>query len=358
ATGQHRITAVYLGGTTFDNENPIHFAPSTSPPINQVVASSLWGSTDVPDVVSYNDSSAVTVGVKFKASVSGTVTGVRFYKGSLNTGTHTGALWTSSGQLLANATFSGETASGWQQVNFAAPVAVTANTTYVVSYHTTSGRYSITRPYFTSQYVNSPLTALADGAEGGNGVYAYGAGSTFPTSTYQATNYWVEPVFVPTKTLWSSTDVPDVVSHSDSSAVTVGVKFKATVNGTATGVRFYKGSLNTGTHTGALWTSSGQLLANATFSGETASGWQQVNFATPVAVTANTTYVVSYHTTSGRYSLTRPYFTSQYVNSPLTALADGAEGGNGVYAYGAGSTFPTSTYQATNYWVDVVFSVD
>ncbi|WP_308016331.1 ice-binding family protein, partial [Nonomuraea aurantiaca] len=29
-TGQHRITAVYLGGTTFDNEEPIHFAPSTS----------------------------------------------------------------------------------------------------------------------------------------------------------------------------------------------------------------------------------------------------------------------------------------------------------------------------------------
>ena len=39
------------------------------------------------------------------------------------------------------------------------------------------------------------------------------------------------------------------------------------------------------------------------------------------------------------------------TNGPLTALA-----GGGVYAYGASNTFPTSTYQATNYWVDVVYS--
>jgi len=83
-----------------------------------------------------------------------------------------------------------------------------------------------------------------------------------------------------------------------------------------------------------------------------------VNFATPVAISANTTYVASYHTTSGRYSITRPYFNSQYVNTPLTALANGADGGNGVYAYGASSSFPTNSFQATNYWVDVIFSQD
>jgi len=31
-------------------------------------------------------------------------------------------------------------------------------------------------------------------------------------------------------------------------------------------------------------------------------------------------------------------------------------GGNGVYAYGATSTFPINTYLAQNYWVDVIFS--
>jgi len=39
------------------------------------------------------------------------------------------------------------------------------------------------------------------------------------------------------------------------------------------------------------------------------------------------------------------------TNGPLTALAAG-----GVYAYGPASTFPTDTYNASNYWVDVVYS--
>ncbi|MFB9628421.1 ice-binding family protein [Nonomuraea helvata] len=37
STGQHHITAVYLGGTSFNNEEPIHFAPSSSPSLTQTV---------------------------------------------------------------------------------------------------------------------------------------------------------------------------------------------------------------------------------------------------------------------------------------------------------------------------------
>ncbi len=83
-------------------------------------------------------------------------------------------------------------------------------------------------------------------------------------------------------------------SDADTSAVNLGVKFRGDVNGFITGIRFYKGPGNAGTHVGSLWTSGGTLLASATFAGETASGWQQVNFAAPVAVTANTVYVASY----------------------------------------------------------------
>ncbi len=69
-----------------------------------------------------NDGSAIELGVKFRASVGGTITGLRFYKSSTNTGTHIGQLWSSTGTLLGQATFTNETSSGWQQVNLASPV--------------------------------------------------------------------------------------------------------------------------------------------------------------------------------------------------------------------------------------------
>ena len=79
------------------------------------------------------------VGVKFVPSVSGQVTAIRFFKGTQNTGTHVGSLWTSSGTRLAQVTFTGETANGWQQMALASPVNVTAGTTYVVSYYAPRG---------------------------------------------------------------------------------------------------------------------------------------------------------------------------------------------------------------------------
>ena len=155
-------------------------------------------------------------------------------------------------------------------------------------------------------------------------------------------------------TIWPGTAVPAVAADPDTSAVELGVKFRSDVNGTACGVRFYKGSANTGTHVGKLWSSGGTLLAQATFTGETASGWQQVTFSSPVAITANTVYVASYHAPNGRYAVNEGYFTTGVDTPPLHALQDGVSGGNGVYLYGAGG-FPTNTFASSNYWVDVVF---
>jgi hypothetical protein len=156
--------------------------------------------------------------------------------------------------------------------------------------------------------------------------------------------------------IWNDSATPAQVSDPDTSAVELGVKFRSSVNGSIIGIRFYKSSQNTGTHIGNLWSSSGQLLATATFTNETASGWQQVNFNTPVAITANTVYVASYHTNVGRYSTSAGYFVNAgFSNPPLYALRNGESNGNGVYKYGA-SGFPTDTYQSTNYWVDVIFN--
>jgi hypothetical protein len=158
-------------------------------------------------------------------------------------------------------------------------------------------------------------------------------------------------------TLWPVTTAPGVVDSGPDSAVELGVKFRADTSGTVTGIRFYKASTNSGTHVGNLWSSSGALLASATFTGETASGWQQVNFTTPVAISANTVYVASYHTNTGHYSFGLNYFTGKGVDAaPLHAPADGVSGYNGVYAYGSASKFPNQGWKGSNYWVDVVFS--
>jgi WD40 repeat protein len=171
--------------------------PTPTPTPSYNCPCNIFGST-VPANPSWNDSSAVTLGMRFRSSVAGQVTGVRFYKGTGNTGTHTGQLWSNTGTLLGSVTFSGETSSGWQQATFSTPINISANTTYVVSYHAPVGRYSVDRPALVSAVNNPPLKALADDEDGANGVYRYGASGLFPnTAPTTSTNYWVDVIFVP-----------------------------------------------------------------------------------------------------------------------------------------------------------------
>ena len=157
-------------------------------------------------------------------------------------------------------------------------------------------------------------------------------------------------------TIWPSSAAPGNV-HGADSPVELGVKFRSDVAGYISGIRFYKAASNTGTHVGNLWTSGGALLATATFSGETASGWQQVSFPAPVPISASTVYVASYHTNVGYYAQNPGYFASQGVDNPPLHVPSGpSSGGNGVYAYGAASSFPSGSFNSTNYWVDVVFT--
>jgi chitodextrinase len=156
---------------------------------------SLFPSSAVPGTVSTNDSGAVEVGMKFTSDRAGYITGIRFYKGQGNTGTHTGNLWTASGSKLATVTFGAESATGWQQAMLPSPVAITASTTYIVSYYAPSGFYSSNNGYFGGSVDNSPLHAPSSAAAGGNGVYRYGSASGFPANSYQSSNYWVDVVF-------------------------------------------------------------------------------------------------------------------------------------------------------------------
>ncbi|MGW7528387.1 DUF4082 domain-containing protein [Streptomyces sp. NPDC054783] len=438
----------------------------------QACPCTVFPATAVPGTVNGGDGSSVELGVKFRTTAAGSITAVRFYKSPVNTGTHTGSLWSASGTRLATGTFTGETASGWQQLNFATPVSVKANTTYVASYFAPNGGYSYDGGYFSDSDAGlAPLTALKSGTDGGNGVYHYGSTSAFPSSQSSGSNYWVDVVldtstasttpptvtstsptsgatdasitapvsatfssavdpdslrislkdpdgnsvpgavtfpasnkatFTPSTelalhtaytasvqasdvwgnamtdpvtwsfttsstppavtcpcTLWSSSAVPATPDMTgDANSVELGTRFTSSASGWVTGVTFYKGTGNTGTHTGSLWTDDGTLLATGTFTGETASGWQQLTFATPVAITAGTPYVVSYHAPNGNYAVDGGYFAAAHQSYPLTATADTTAHHNGLYRYGAGSAFPNSSYGSADYWVGPIFTAD
>ena len=515
---------------------------SASAQTNAVVPEDTVFDFATPAVADSGDPTSGSVGVKFTADTSGQILGVRFYKASTNTGTHVGSLWSSSGQLLASATFTNETGSGWQSVLFSNPVSISAGTTYVASYFAPAGHYSATSGGLNSATDNAPLHSVANGTSA-NGVYNYASSSSFPTTSYKGSNYWVDVLFAPsppgaptnvtatagiqsanvswtapgsggatsyivTPFIGSAPQTPTTVSGSPvptSSAITglqagigytfkvqaangqgtsgmsdasnqvtptaptapdaptnssaipasgralvswtppasngsaiasytvtpfvggtaqtpvqvsngsatsttvsgltngtgytfqvsatngvgtgpasgasaaatpedtifdfgtpavvdggdpksgnFGVKFTADVNGQVTGVRFFKSPTNTGPHVASLWSSSGQLLASAQFTNESASGWQTVVFSSPVPITAGTTYVASYFAPAGHYSVTAAAFSSVVDNAPLHAVANGISP-NGVFIYGAASAFPTTSGKGANYWADVLF---
>ena len=160
-----------------------------------------------------------------------------------------------------------------------------------------------------------------------------------------------------TSSLFTASDTPSALNQNDGTPLEVGVKFTSSSAGSITGFKFYRSSSDTGTDAGHLWSSTGTLLASATFTG-TGSGWQTATLATPVAIAAGTTYVASVHTT-GVYAATNNYFTTAHAGGALTAPSSATSGGNGVYAYGGSNTaglFPTNTFGASNYWVDVVLA--
>ena len=452
------------------------------------------------------------LGTVFQSAVTGHVTAIRFWKASGETGTHTGRLWSSSGQLLASVTFSGETASGWQQQNLTAPVAIAANTSYVVSVNTGNNHYVATSSGLVFSVVNGDLSTIV----GNDGLY--GTSGTFPSSSYQNANYFRDIVFVPGATYGASgsispstsgagatltlsgasagtatadssgnfsfsglvngtysvtpsksgytfspasqsftvtganvtglsftatvvptysisgtispttagsgatvtlsgaasatvtadssgnfsfaglnsgtytvtpskaaytftpssqsvtvnganvtginfsgvasgetiftTQTPGITNTSDGSGVNyeLGAVFQSAVTGQITALRFWKASSESGTHTGRLWSSTGQLLATVTFSGETASGWQQQNLTAPVAIAANTSYVVSVNTGNTYYVVTGGGLASSVVNGDLSTIV----GNNGVFATTPGQ-FPNGSYNHGNYFRDVVF---
>ncbi|MEZ0393375.1 MAG: Ig-like domain-containing protein, partial [Pseudobdellovibrionaceae bacterium] len=149
-----------------------------------------------------------------------------------------------------------------------------------------------------------------------------------------------------------TSQVPALVNLHDGVSYELGMRFTSTVAGKITTIRFFKGSAETGTRTGKIYSSSGALLASVVFSGETAAGWQQMNLASPLSIAANTEYTVSVNTGAGYYVATNNGMASQISNGSLRSVV----GNNGVY--GPVGSRPTSSYESSNYFRDIVFVAD
>jgi hypothetical protein len=155
-------------------------------------------------------------------------------------------------------------------------------------------------------------------------------------------------------TIFGSSE-PNQPDRTDGVAMALGMRFRSDVAGSVIGVRFYKAPGDTGPHVGHLWTSTGELLATATFTAETASGWQEATFTAPVAIGTGTDYIVSYHSPAGRYAGDNDVFSASGVDAaPLHAPASTPEARNGLYLVGADG-FPSQSYRDSNYYVDVLF---
>ncbi|WP_426734695.1 DUF4082 domain-containing protein [Glutamicibacter sp. 2E12] len=147
---------------------------------------------------------------------------------------------------------------------------------------------------------------------------------------------------------------PQTPDSGDGSSVELGLRFTAANDGYITGVRFYKSKANTGTHTGTLWNLNGTALATATFSNESAEGWQTAMFSNPVEVQAGQEFVASYYAPQGHYAMQLQDFAYRGVDASPVKVAGGfGTPSAGLYSSSAG--FPTTAWDRSNYYVDVLF---
>lgn len=167
-----------------------------------------------------------------------------------------------------------------------------------------------------------------------------------------------------TSSLWDSAAITSTTYNEPSQPINLGTTFKSDVDGYVTGVKFYNpaGGNALGSDVGRLWAcanascalaSGGTELAAVNFPSDTTAGWKTATFSTPVHITANTYYIVTYYSAGGIYTATSNYFVADHNNAPLHAMSSATTQNGSFNTYGP--LFPTGSYNNTNYWVDVAF---
>ncbi len=267
---------------------------------NAAAQQTIWPGTIVPATVNSGSSGPVELGVSFRSDISGTISAIRFYKSTANTGVHVGHLWSHSGALLATVTFSGEGASGWQQANFSNPVAITANTVYVASYQTSIGYWSVNWNYFaTSGANNGHLHALKNGSGAPDGVW--GTLGTFPTHT-NSSNYWVDVVFNNGVAV-----APSITTQPASQTVAAGKSATFSVSATGTAPLTYQWKKNNVAISGA---NSSSYTTAATSTSDNGSQFSVTVSNSAGSVTSNAAILTA--------TAVAPSISTQPVNQSVT----------------------------------------
>lgn len=144
------------------------------------------------------------------------------------------------------------------------------------------------------------------------------------------------------------TAVPATTASGAGSTWEQGVEFSSTVDGEITHIRFWKAPGEpSGGHVGRIWNAvTGLQLAAATFTNETASGWQEAQLQTPLLIARGVRYKVTYNV-HNVVAKTFDVFSARPITSgPLAS-------------YGASFSTPAGTFPTTgstsNLFADIRF---
>lgn len=142
----------------------------------------------------------------------------------------------------------------------------------------------------------------------------------------------------------------------DTDAISVGTVFQVTAGQVATHVRFYFGAgwdaLGAPAAVAIYNNGTGVLLTSAVYAGTPSAGWNNVALPSGLALSASIGYIAVVYYPIGRYPAEGSYFDDHDPSNGPLALDVG--GSNGKYGYATGISRPTSSFNFSSYFPDII----
>ncbi len=300
------------------------------------------------------------IGTKFKTTVDGQITKVRIYALTDEQGIHYVSIWNAetgenlTGMLEWNIE-AGE--AGWRTFDLDQPLDIKAHTHYIVSVTCGPDKlYPMVTNGLAESIVNRDLIAVS-------GMYSY-ATMGMPDNAV-TTSYLRDVVFIAAPTVAAEQSIlTDQTPHAiaDNMRSELGMQFSADKDGQIIAVRIYAPAGEGGEHGVSIWDFDQQIMLTEyytwTFTSGTA-GWKTFVLPTPLHIEAGKDYLVSVSNSADKYYVSSnvengmPFsFNTPIVHGDLT-------GKMGYFSPdGALGVMPTLSYNAGNYYRDVVFVSD